>query len=163
VGLRTIRLISMYLWTLISWTSRAFGRLCRASCKRSVHCCICALTSCSARAAVPVYDVEVVHTYPHRSCRVHRGAVLLERFLYESTGLEQHSSIRKCASIPGRWCRSSTSRHSISAKGSSTGRASGSLTWQSHVDSCSTWHFNCTAVRLSREGWRSRRMAGRSS
>jgi glutamine cyclotransferase len=52
----------------------------------------CALT---ARAAVPVYDAEIVHTYPHDALAFTEGLFYLNGFLYESTGLEQHSSIRK--------------------------------------------------------------------
>jgi glutaminyl-peptide cyclotransferase len=46
-------------------------------------------------AAVPVYDVEVVHTYPHDPAAFTEGLFYLNGYLYESTGLEQHSSIRK--------------------------------------------------------------------
>jgi glutamine cyclotransferase len=52
----------------------------------------CALT---ARAAIPVYDAEIVHTYPHDAQAFTEGLFYLKGFLYESTGLEQHSSIRK--------------------------------------------------------------------
>jgi glutamine cyclotransferase len=46
-------------------------------------------------AAVPIYDVEVVHTYPHDTAAFTEGLFYLNGFLYESTGLERHSSIRK--------------------------------------------------------------------
>jgi len=49
----------------------------------------------AARAAVPVYDFEVVHSYPHDTSAFTEGLFYLNGFLYESTGLEQHSSIRK--------------------------------------------------------------------
>jgi len=49
----------------------------------------------AVRAAVPLYDVEVVHTYPHDTSAFTEGLFYLNGFLYESTGLEQHSSIRK--------------------------------------------------------------------
>jgi glutaminyl-peptide cyclotransferase len=52
----------------------------------------CILTS---RAAVPVYDFEIVHTYPHDTSAFTEGLFYLNGFLYESTGLEHHSSIRK--------------------------------------------------------------------
>ena len=48
-----------------------------------------------SRAAVPLYDYEVVHTYPHDPTAFTEGLFYLNGFLYESTGLEQHSSIRK--------------------------------------------------------------------
>jgi glutaminyl-peptide cyclotransferase len=49
----------------------------------------------TVRAAVPLYDFEVVHTYPHDTSAFTEGLFYLNGFLYESTGLEQHSSIRK--------------------------------------------------------------------
>jgi glutaminyl-peptide cyclotransferase len=49
----------------------------------------------AAHAAVPVYDVEIVHIYPHDSSAFTEGLFYLNGFLYESTGLEQHSTIRK--------------------------------------------------------------------
>jgi len=47
------------------------------------------------RAQVPVYSAEIVHTYPHDVAAFTEGLFYLHGFLYESTGLEQHSSIRK--------------------------------------------------------------------
>jgi glutamine cyclotransferase len=47
------------------------------------------------RAAIPIYDVEVVHSYPHDATAFTEGLFYLNGFLYESTGLEQHSTIRK--------------------------------------------------------------------
>jgi glutaminyl-peptide cyclotransferase len=49
----------------------------------------------TAAAEIPVYSVEVVHTYPHDVAAFTEGLFYLNGFLYESTGLEQHSSIRK--------------------------------------------------------------------
>jgi glutamine cyclotransferase len=56
-----------------------------------------ALLTCGTapQAAVPVYDYEIVHTYPHDAQAFTEGLFYLNGFLYESTGLEQHSSIRK--------------------------------------------------------------------
>jgi glutaminyl-peptide cyclotransferase len=64
----------MLTLTLVLWTST------------------CAVAS---RAAVPVYDFEIVHTYPHDTSAFTEGLFYLNGFLYESTGLEHHSSIRK--------------------------------------------------------------------
>src|ERR1700728_405957 len=52
----------------------------------------CAIAS---RAAVPKYGYEIVHTFPHDVSAFTEGLFYLNGFLYESTGLEQHSSIRK--------------------------------------------------------------------
>jgi glutaminyl-peptide cyclotransferase len=53
------------------------------------------LAAPAALAAVPRYVVEVVHTYPHDVSAFTEGLFYLNGFLYESTGLEGHSSIRK--------------------------------------------------------------------
>jgi glutaminyl-peptide cyclotransferase len=55
-----------------------------------------------AQAAVPVYGYEVVHTYPHDSQAFTEGLFYLNGFLYESTGLEGHSTIRKVALETGK-------------------------------------------------------------
>lgn len=50
---------------------------------------------CAAAASVPVYGFEVVHAYPHDPAAFTEGLFYLDGFLYESTGLEGRSSIRK--------------------------------------------------------------------
>ncbi len=49
----------------------------------------------ASRAAVPTYDYEIRHVYPHDTSAFTEGLFYLNGYLYESTGLEQHSSIRK--------------------------------------------------------------------
>lgn len=44
---------------------------------------------------IPVYTYKVVHTYPHDPNAFTEGLFYLNGYLYESTGLEGHSSIRK--------------------------------------------------------------------
>jgi glutaminyl-peptide cyclotransferase len=62
---------------------------------------LCAFVLCMlagaapSRAAIPLYNVEVAHTYPHDTSAFTEGLFYLNGYLYESTGLEQHSSIRK--------------------------------------------------------------------
>jgi glutamine cyclotransferase len=60
---------------------------------------IFALTFCacgpSIPASVPTYSYQVVHTYPHDPNAFTEGLFYDDGFLYESTGLEGHSSIRK--------------------------------------------------------------------
>ncbi len=48
-----------------------------------------------ALAATPVYGYEVVRTYPHDPNAFTEGLFLRDGFLYESTGLQGASSIRK--------------------------------------------------------------------
>jgi glutaminyl-peptide cyclotransferase len=52
-------------------------------------------TASGVRVAVPIYDYEVVHVYPHDTHAFTEGLFYLNGFLYESTGLEQQSSIRR--------------------------------------------------------------------
>ena len=48
-----------------------------------------------ATGAVTEYTYKVVHAYPHDATAFTEGLFYLDGFLYESTGLEQHSSVRK--------------------------------------------------------------------
>jgi len=48
-----------------------------------------------AQAAVAAYEIEVVHTYPHDPTAFTEGLFYLNGVLYESTGLQGHSTIRK--------------------------------------------------------------------
>jgi glutaminyl-peptide cyclotransferase len=88
----------------------------------------------SVRATVPVYDYEVVHVYPHDPEAFTEGLFYLNGFLYESTGLEGHSSIRKVRLQTGEVLE----RHDIPGPYFGEGIVNwGSrlieLTWQSHV------------------------------
>ena len=87
-----------------------------------------------ARATVPVYDYEVVHVFPHDPDAFTEGLFYLNGFLYESTGLEGHSSIRKVRLQTGAVLE----RHDIPGQYFGEGIVNwGSrlieLTWQSHV------------------------------
>ena len=46
-------------------------------------------------ATIPEYGYEVVHAYPHDPDAFTEGLFYLDGFLYESTGLVGHSSVRK--------------------------------------------------------------------
>jgi glutamine cyclotransferase len=52
----------------------------------------CAL---QAQAAAPVYGYRIVHAYPHDPGAFTEGLFYLDGALYESTGLEGHSFVRK--------------------------------------------------------------------
>ena len=57
---------------------------------------VCSLMlAAGARAAVPEYGYRVVHAYPHDPGAFTEGLFYLNGFLYESTGLEGRSSIRR--------------------------------------------------------------------
>lgn len=113
----------------------------------------CTLTS---QAAVPVYDVEIVHTYPHDASAFTEGLFYLNGFLYESTGLEQHSSIRKVRIETGQVVQ----KLDIPAQYFGEGIVNWnghliSLTWKSHVG----FVFDLATFKLQRqfqyagEGW----------
>jgi glutaminyl-peptide cyclotransferase len=44
---------------------------------------------------VPVYGYQVIHTYPHDPSAFTQGLIFLDGVLYESTGLNNRSSLRK--------------------------------------------------------------------
>jgi glutaminyl-peptide cyclotransferase len=58
-----------------------------------------------AVAAIPVYDVQVVHAYPHDPDAFTEGLFFEGGYLYESTGLEGHSTLRKVELATGRVLR----------------------------------------------------------
>ena len=60
------------------------------------------LFAVDARAALPVSGYRIVHTYPHDPAAFTEGLFFNHGFLYESTGLEGHSSIRKEVLATGR-------------------------------------------------------------
>jgi glutaminyl-peptide cyclotransferase len=49
----------------------------------------------TAPAGIVDYTYKVVHTYPHDPEAFTEGLFYLDGYLYESTGLEEHSSVRK--------------------------------------------------------------------
>ncbi len=55
----------------------------------------CACGPSSQASGIPEYGYQVVHTYPHDKLAFTEGLFYLDGVLYESTGLEQRSSIRK--------------------------------------------------------------------
>jgi glutaminyl-peptide cyclotransferase len=61
-----------------------------------------ALAISPARAAAPIYGFQVVHAYPHDPRAFTEGLFYKDGFLYESTGLEGHSTIRKEALQTGK-------------------------------------------------------------
>ena len=64
-----------------------------------------ACLSGQASATVPTWSVRVVRSYPHDTGAFTEGLVYNNGFLYESTGLEGHSSIRKVELKTGRVLR----------------------------------------------------------
>src|ERR1039458_10023704 len=60
---------------------------------------VAVLTACAcgpaSQAGVPEYGYDVVHAYPHDRTAFTEGLFFLNGFLYEATGLEGSSSVRK--------------------------------------------------------------------
>ncbi len=56
----------------------------------------------AARAALPVEQAQVICTYPHDTAAFTEGLLFRDGFLYESTGREGQSSIRKVDLATGR-------------------------------------------------------------
>jgi glutaminyl-peptide cyclotransferase len=110
----------------------------------------------ASRAAIPIYDFEVVHSYPHDSAAFTEGLFYLNGFLYESTGLEQHSSIRKVRIDTGEVVQKVDIAPQYFGEGI--------VSWQGHLISL-TWKsqigfvFDLTTFKLQRqfkypgEGW----------
>jgi glutamine cyclotransferase len=95
----------------------------------------CALmVALKAQAAVPEYGYRVVHTYPHDRTAFTEGLFYLDGFLYESTGLEGRSSIRKEKLETGEVLQSRTVPPQYFGEGIVAWKDRLiSLTWQSHV------------------------------
>ncbi|TAM58040.1 MAG: glutaminyl-peptide cyclotransferase [Rhodanobacter sp.] len=55
------------------------------------------LCTAAARAAVPVYGYKVVHVYPHAASAYTEGLFYKDGYLYESTGQNGASTVRKVA------------------------------------------------------------------
>jgi glutaminyl-peptide cyclotransferase len=109
-----------------------------------------------APSELPVYVAEVVHTYPHDVTAFTEGLFYLNGFLYESTGLEHHSSIRKVRLETGEVVQ----RRDISPEYFGEGIVNWkgrivSLTWRTQVG----FIFDLASFKLQRqfsyvgEGW----------
>jgi glutaminyl-peptide cyclotransferase len=102
----------------------------------------------AARAAVPIYDVDVVHVYPHDPAAFTEGLFYLHGFLYESTGLEQHSSIRKVRIETGQVVQKIDIPAQYFGEGIvNWGTHLVSLTWKSHVG----FVYDLASLKVQRE------------
>ena len=86
------------------------------------------------RAAPPVYRASVVHTFPHDAKAFTQGLIYLDGFLYESTGLNGESSLRKVRLETGEVVQ----RQAVDARYFAEGLAAWGdsliqLTWQSQI------------------------------
>jgi len=102
----------------------------------------------AAHAAVPIYEVDVVKTYPHDPGAFTEGLFYLDGCLYESTGLEQHSTIRKVDLQTGKVLQKIDLPPQYFGEGIvNWGRHLVSLTWKSELG----FVFDLKTLKLERE------------
>ena len=95
---------------------------------------LCVLLPALARAGLPVDGYEVVRAYPHDPSAFTEGLFYKDGFLYESTGLEGRSSIRKVKLETGEVLQESYLSPSLFGEGIiDWGPDLISLTWRNHV------------------------------
>jgi len=110
----------------------------------------------SALAAVPVWGVSIVHVYPHDRTAFTEGLFYQAGYLYESTGLNGLSTVRKVDLASGRVLQS----HAIGRQFFGEGIVAWKdhliqLTWRSHVgfvDDFSTFS-ELRRFSYAGEGW----------
>jgi glutamine cyclotransferase len=87
-----------------------------------------------ASTAVPTWRYRIIHTYPHDSEAYTQGLIYRDAFLFESTGLNGRSSLRKVDLDTGRAVRQRAVRSDYFAEGlTDWDDHLVQLTWQSHV------------------------------
>ena len=92
------------------------------------------LWATGAQAATPQYGYRVVHSYPHDRAAFTEGLFYLDGVLYESTGLEGRSSIRKERLESGEVLQSRTVPAQYFGEGVVAWKDRLiELTWRSHV------------------------------
>ena len=115
-----------------------------------------------APAAVPVWGVSVVHAYPHDRNAFIEGLFYLDGFLYESTGLNGLSSVRKVDLATGLVLQSRNLGRQYFGEGIAPWKDHLiQLTWQSHVGfvddlasfgQLSQFHYTGEGWALTRNG-----------
>ena len=79
----------------ISLTARLALALACAALAPVTHAAPANAAASTSTKAIPVYGYQVVHAYPHDINAFTEGLFFLNGYLYESTGLDGHSSVRK--------------------------------------------------------------------
>lgn len=91
-------------------------------------------TLAAAASTVTWFDYDIIRTYPHDPEAFTQGLVYRDGFLYESTGLEQASTLRKVEIETGRVVQQAAVAREHFAEGlADIGDRLVQLTWQSHV------------------------------
>jgi glutamine cyclotransferase len=95
----------------------------------------CSLLACGAvQAAIPVYGFVVKHTYPHDAQAFTQGLFFKDGYLYETTGQQGRSSLRKVELATGKVVQKKDLPGEFFGEGSAiVGNEIVGLTWTSHV------------------------------
>jgi glutamine cyclotransferase len=92
------------------------------------------LASGVAQAAIPVYGFMVKNTYPHDPQAFTQGLFFRDGYLYETTGLQGRSSLRKVDLASGKVLQKKELASEFFGEGSAAaGNEIIGLTWTSHV------------------------------
>lgn len=92
------------------------------------------LAAGTAQAAIPVYRYMVKNTYPHDPQAFTQGLFYKDGYLYETTGLQGHSSLRKVDLTTGKVLQKKDLASEYFGEGSAAvGNEIVGLTWTSHV------------------------------
>ncbi|MBI3651827.1 MAG: glutaminyl-peptide cyclotransferase [Acidobacteria bacterium] len=108
------------------------------------------------QSSIPIYDFVIVHTFPHDSKAFTQGLIFRDGFLYESTGLNGSSSIRKVNIDSGRVLQQRDLPQEYFGEGLTVWKDElYGITWKSHVG----FVFDLSTFSLKRqfsyagEGW----------
>jgi glutamine cyclotransferase len=94
----------------------------------------CSLFAGAAQAAIPVYGFIVKNTYPHDPQAFTQGLFFKDGYLYESTGMNGHSSLRRIDLASGKVLQKKELASEFFGEGSTlVGQEIVSLTWTTHV------------------------------
>lgn len=99
-------------------------------------------------AALPVYTYEIVKAYPHDPKAFTQGLVFRDGFLYESTGQEGHSSLRKVELATGKVLQKFDLAREIFAEGLAImGDKIYQLSWRDMT----AWEYDLNDFKMLRE------------
>lgn len=111
---------------------------------------------CSAQDKAQTYGYRVVHVYPHDPSAFTQGLIYLDGYLYESTGLNGHSSLRKVDPQTGRVLQKSELPSQYFGEGLASWKSTlVQLTWKAQtgfIYDRRTFHLRRT-FRYDGEGW----------
>jgi glutaminyl-peptide cyclotransferase len=125
--------------------------------KTAIFALACSLFAAhAAQAAIPVYGFMVKNTYPHDPQAFTQGLSFHDGFLYETTGLNGHSSLRKVELKSGKVLQKRDLAPEFFGEGSAlVGNDIVGLTWTSHVGFVYDLHSFALKRRFNYlgEGW----------